>query len=261
MIRPTARIDVSPVATYYGQLAAALRQDTPRTVRMEAAATVRRAMQMVTSASVADIKRSALYSGVSRFVEGGKIGGTTSVGTRSKKFGQQWMVRRDLGRVMPMSIWSGKLGALPNHTRQGWHASDADWALYKAAWAKDVAQTKKDIARRLGARGLTAKSWLDILEKIHGGQTQGVAAFIFRARPINAARQRVTGFASGRGEGTPNFELTVTNTSGIAIATGGDRKLASAITIRRKFFMDSLRKGFLADARFVARSYPWAKVN
>lgn len=261
MIRPTAKVDVSPVASYYGQLAAALRQDIPKTVRMEAAATVRRAMQFVASASSADIKAGALRDGVSKFSADSRIGGTTSIGKRSKVYGRQWMVRYDIARVLPMSIWSGKLGPLADHTGQGWRAPDADWQKYKAAWMKDIAETRENMRRRQGARGLTAKSWLDILEKIGAGQTQGVTAFIFRARPINTAKQRVTSFATAKGEGSANFELTVTNTSGIAIATGGDRKLASAITIRRKFFMDSMRKGFLADARFVARNYPWAKVS
>lgn len=256
----TARIDVSPVGTYYGQLAAMVRQDMPRTVRFEAAATVRRAMQLVTSAKVSDVRQRALKTGVSSFREAGSFGGTTSIGKRSKVYGQQWMVGMRGGKVMPMGRWNGGLGALQDHTGQGWRASDADWARLKAMWAKDAAETKKLIAQRVGARGITAKSWYDMLIKINAGQTDGIAAFVTRARPISG-RNRPVAFVGGSGEGSASYTLTVTNTSGVAIATGGARKLASAITIRRKFFMDSLEKGFFFDAKFVARNYPWVKVS
>jgi hypothetical protein len=262
MIQPRAHVNVQPYASYMGQLAAALRQSNAKTIRFEAAATVRRAMQMQKSSSVAQVKKDALNSGVSRFPgDDGRIAGSTSVAKRSRIFGRQWMIRYDIARVLPMSIWSGKLGPLANHTGQGWRAIESDWTRYKAAWARDVVETKRNIQRRLGARGLTAKSWLEIIEKIGAGEAQGIAEFIRRARPINPAKRRPTGFASTKGEGNANVQVTVINTSGLAIAAGGERKLASAITIRRKFFMDSFNKGFLSDARFVARNYPWAKVS
>jgi hypothetical protein len=49
--------------------------------------------------------------------------------------------------------------------------------------------------------------------------------------------------------------------SGLALATGGASKLASAITIRRAFFLRSMQKGLYDDARFIARNYPWAAVK
>lgn len=260
-MRFTAKIDTRPIGTYYGQLAVVVRQSLPKTIRFEAAATVRRAMKMVDSAPVAKIRQGALYAGVAKFSADSRVGGTTSVGRRSALFGRQWLVRYDIARVMPMSIWGGKLTPMQNHTGQGWRAPDTDWLRFKSAWMADIKETKAYIQRRLGARGLTAKSWLEIMEKIGAGQMDGVASFVKRARPINAARKRVTSFALSQGEGTPNFELTIVNASGIAIKTGGHRKLASAISIRRKFFADSLRKGFFDDARFVARNYPWAVVK
>jgi len=260
-MRFTARINTQPVSSYYAQLAAMLRKDLPTTVRYEAAATVRRAMQFVTSSSASKVKEQALKKGVSRWSSDGRIGGSTSVSKRASKFGQQWLVRYDTARVMPMSLWSGALGPLAEHTGQGWKTNDADWNRYKAGWAQDVKETKQDMKLRQGARGLTAKSYFDIIQAIGVGQTGGsVASFIQRARPIGGKSRRV-GFAIATGANTSQFNLTVVNTSGIAIKTDGQRKLNSAITIRRKFFMDSMRKNFFFDAKFVARNYPWAKVS
>jgi hypothetical protein len=238
-----------------------LKQDIPRTVRFEAAATVRKAMQFVTSSTVSKVKEQALKKGVSRFSADGRIGGSTSVSKRSSKFGQQWLVRYDIAAALPMSIWSGTLNPLADHTGQGWRVSDADWNRYKFGWARDMKDTALDIKARVGARGLTAKSWYEIIKAIGAGDSVGnVPAFVQRARPISG-RSRGVGFAVSTGDNTSQFQLTVINTSGIAVKTGGERKLASAITIRRKFFLDSLKKNFFFDARFVAKNYKWAKVS
>lgn len=236
-----------------------LRQDLPKTLRMEAAATVRRAMQMQQSSKVSDVRRRGLLKGVARFTEGGTVGGSTSVGKRSKVFGRQWMVRRDLGRVMPMSLWTGGLTPLRDHTGEGWKAKDSDWLKFKAAWARDIAQTKKSIAARVGARGIAARSYFEILIALGNGDSS-VASFVKRARPISG-KMRTVGMAHTFGENSASPSVVVTNTSGVAIATGGQRKLNSAITIRRAFFMRAMSKGFFFNAKFVARNYPWAKVS
>ncbi len=259
-MRITGTVNVAPVGTYFSQLASVVRQDIPRTVRFEAAATIRRAMQFFASSKVSDVKNRALKSGVAEFREAGSFGGTTSIGRRSSVYGQQWMVGVRGRPPMPMSLWSGGLGALQDHTGQGNRATDSDWNRFKSMWAKDATKTKQAIKDRAGARGITAKSWFDILVKLNSGQTEGVASFITRARPISG-RARPVAFVGGQGEGSANYQLTVVNTSGLAVATGGERKLASAITIRRKFFMDSLEKGYFDDAKFVARHYPWVKVS
>lgn len=258
-MRITASVDVAPVGTYYAQLAVMLRQSLPRTLRFEAAATVRRAMQMQKSSSVADVRRRGLLKGVARFVEGGAIGGSTSIGKRSRVFGRQWMIRRDLGRVMPMSIWGGRLTPLADNTGQGWRARDADWMRFKAAWVRDMAETKKSIAARVGARGITAKSYYEMLLALGVGDPVA-AAFIKRARPISG-RMRPVGFAQTFGANSSQPVVVVTNTSGVAIATKGQRKLNSAISIRRAAFMNAMEKGLFFDAKFVARNYPWAKVS
>lgn len=255
----TAKVDVTPVNTYYAQLASMLRQSLPRTIRFEAAATVRRAMQMQKSSSVDSVRRAATLKGVAKFTEGGPIGGTTSVGKRSKVFGRQWMVRRDIGRVMPMSLWEERLAPLKDRTGQGWHARDADWMRFKAAWARDIAMTKKSITAKLGARGITAKSYFDILVALNTGAPVA-ASFIQRARPISG-RMRQVGFAQTFGENTSQPMVVVTNTSGVAIATSGQRKLNSAISIRRAAFMKAMEKDLFFDMKFVARNYPWAKVS
>ncbi len=262
----TGKLNASgPIGSYYGQLAAMLRKEIPTTVRFEAAATVRRAMQMVKSSKVTAVKERALKKGVARFRTEG-VGGSVDVGKKSR-FGQIWMVgAAGNGFTVPIGEWDGSLGPLQDHQRatggaDGWHTSDANWTMVKAAWAANARETKKKIQAKLGARGITAKSWYEILQKIGAGDpSAGVPAYVQRARPINGI-SRGAGFAVATGEGTSQFQITVINTSGTAIATGGERKLNAAIAMRRAAFMNAMNKNLFFDAKFVARNYPWAKVT
>lgn len=257
----TAKVDVKPVQTYYGELATVLRQSLPRTLKNEAAATVKKAMSLVKSSRIADVKAKAMRSGVASFRDyEASFGGTTSVGKRSKQIGRQWMVGMDGGKVMPMSLWNGTLGPLTDHTGYGWRANNEDWARYKAQWNKNAKKVRESIKARVAARGLTLKSWYDILLLLNSNQAATVSAFAQRARPISGKTRKV-GFAMELGGGSAQPQVVITNTSGIAIATGGERKLASAIASRRKFFRDSFEKGFYTDAKFIAKNYPWAKVT
>jgi len=271
----TAKLDATPVKTYFGELAIILKQSLPDTIRGEGAAIVRKAMSFQAYSKIAEVKERALKKGVASFRIAAGFGGTTNVSKRRGEFGSQWMVGRKGGKPMPMGMWDGTLGAIRDGKRSsgttgngvnkirtkrqtnGWYAPAADWARYKAAWAADAEDTKKRIADRLAARGLAAKSWLEIIDKINAG-SDDAAAFIRRARPISNKSRSVAGVVQ-TGAGTANYQLTIINASGIAIASGGQRKLATAITIRRKFFMDKLRAGFFDDAKFVARNYKWAR--
>ena len=283
-MRITAKVNVAPVKSYFNDLAASLHRTLPETIRMEAAAVVRRAMQMVAYSKVSEVRERALRKGVASFRIGAGFGGTTNVGKRSSEKGRQWMVGRRGGKPMPMGHWDGNLGPLmdgkkssgtkgkkltrsksPIYKRRksnGWRAPDADWAKFKAAWTQDIADTKKRIKDRVGARGLTAKSWMDIIIKLHAGDNMsGIPDFVRRARPIASQKQREVTEVYHNGQGTSHYTLTVENDSGIAIATRGQSKLDSAISIRRKFFVNSLKKNLYEDAAFVGRYYPWAKVS
>lgn len=270
-MRVTASVNVAPVGTYYAQLATMLRQDLPKTLRMEAAATVRRAMQMQKHSSVAVARRNGINKGIARFYDGGGIGGSVNVTGRGRwGKGVMWArdLRGDTARFIPIGYWNGKLTPLADHQGKlfgrwpnpgGWHMPDADWMKVKQAWKRQIEFTKKNVAARLAARGLTAKSYLEILEKLNAGAIS-VPSFVQRAKPISG-KSRAVGFAQTFGERSSQPMVEVSNTSGVAIATGGQRKLNAAIAIRRAFFMRAMSEGFFFDAKFVARNYPWAKVS
>jgi hypothetical protein len=137
---------------------------------------------------------------------------------------------------------------------------DEDWNNFKRLWYEDMKDTDDRIKDRLAARGITARSWLEIIDKLQSGYAEGIPDFVRRARPISNRTRTVAGVIA-TGEKTNNFELTVVNGSGLASATGGERKLESAISARRRFFMNSLDKGFYSDAKFVAKYHPWAVVK
>ena len=280
----SAKLDTTPVKTYFGELAIILKKSLPDTIRGEGAAIVRKAMSFQKHAKIAEVKARALKKGVASFRIAAGFGGTTNVSQRRGEFGRQWMVGRKGGKPMPMGMWDGKLSMPRDGKRSsgttgkklqrskngvnkirtkrqtnGWYAPAADWARFKSAWAADAADTKKRIADRLAARGLAAKSWLEIIDKINAGNND-VASFIRRARPISNKSRTVAGVVQ-TGEGSSAYQMTIVNASGIAVAAGGQRKLATAISIRRKFFIDKLRAGFFDDAKFVARNYKWASVK
>lgn len=263
-MRITAKLDTAPVGTYYGQLAAALRQSQPRTIRMEAAATVRKAMQLqpVRPPTAAQISLSARRKAVARFYDGGAIGGSINVSRRRGVPGMAWLVRKDLGRAQPLYLlWdgAGQLPAPVDHQGRGTRVSDANWAKWKAAYSRAIAYARKQEQARLGARGLTQKSWFDLITKIADGEPMNTPALVMRARPVKGGSRTVA--AAIAAQTRTSFSLSVVNDSGLAVATGGQRKLNTAISIRRKFFLDSLNKGFLSDASFVARNYKWAAVS
>ena len=279
-MRIKSKVNVAPVKSYFNDLAASLHRTLPETIRMEAAAVVRRAMQMVAYSKVSEVKDRALRKGVASFRPAGMrpFGGTTNVGKRNSDQYRQWMVGRDpssSGRydkksarkkhVMPMGYWSGGFNGPTDGQRSsgnkgkkltrsksriykrrqsnGWRAPDGDWAKFKAAWSQDIADTKKRIKDRVGARGLTAKSWLDIIIKLHAGDNMsGIPDFVRRARPIASQKAREVTDVYHNGQGTSHYTLTVENDSGIAIATRGQSKLDSAISIRRKFFVNRLKE-------------------
>ena len=283
-MKATASLNVEPVRSYFAELAVYLKKSIPDTIRGEAAEIVRKAMSMQKHSKIAEVKARALRKGVASFRIAAGFGGTTNVSNRKGQLGRQWMVGRKGGKPMPMGIWAGNLSPLldgqkspgtkgkrlnrsKNGTRvfkskhsDGWRAPASDWAKYKQAWAKDIEDTKKRIKDRLAARGITAKSWLEILDKIHGSDSGSVPDFVRRARPISNKSRTVAAVVE-TGKGSSQFQITVVNASGVAIAAGGARKLASAISIRRAFFKRNMEKGFMFDAKFIARNYKWAKVG
>lgn len=260
-VRITAKLDTAPVGSYYGQLAAALRQSQPRTIRMEAAATVRKAMQLqpVKPKSEGEIIKSARNRAVSSFYDGGAIGG--SINIKKGVPGFAWLVDKRVGRARPLYLMrTGDGLPMPMDSQgTGTHLLDSDWFKWREAYIRAVKYAAKMQRARLGARGLTQKSWFELLVKIANGEPVNVPDAVMRARPVKGGSRTVVGVIAS--QASASFSLTVVNSSGIAAATGGQRKLNTAISIRRKFFLDSLNKGFLSDARFIARNYKWATVS
>jgi hypothetical protein len=288
----TATVDVKPVETFFGQLAVVLRKNVPETIRGEVKHIIRATMRMQKHSDLAGVRARAFKKGVATFRQNGyaSFGGTTNVSGRRGEYGRQWMVgRKDTKKAIPMGWFnpsSGKFAPLadgsrtggtkgmkldrsPNgvnrlrakhRSRNGWRVKDEDWARFKQIWAINQAKVKDRIKDRVAARGITARSWLEIIDKLQSGDAEGIPDFVRRARPISNRSRTIAGVIA-TGERTNNFELTVVNGSGLASATGGERKLQSAISARRRFFMTNLDKGFYADAKFVAKYHPWASVK
>ena len=106
-MRITAKVNVAPVKSYFNDLAASLHRTLPETIRMEAAAVVRRAMQMVAYSKVSEVRERALRKGVASFRIGAGFGGTTNVGKRSSEKGRQWLLgRRAEGNEVRFGLWT-----------------------------------------------------------------------------------------------------------------------------------------------------------
>jgi hypothetical protein len=240
----------------------------------------------------AEVQARAFKKGVASFrgSGGSSFGGTTNVSGRRGEYGRQWMVgRRGTKKAIPMGWFnpdSGRFAFLQNgsskggtkgmklnrspngvnrlrakhRSRNGWRVKEDDWNNFKRTWYEDMQDTDDRIRDRLAARGITARSWLEVIQKLQSGDAEGIPDFVRRARPISNRSRTIAGVIA-TGERTNNFEITVLNFSGLASATGGQRKLESAISARRRFFMQHLDNGFYSDAKFVAKYHPWASVK
>lgn len=263
-MKVTASVDVTPVASYYGALSISLRQSLPDTIRSEAGATVLRVIQMTKSGSASRLRKITTYRNMSHIPSVGRTGASINMGVKqTAKWGrdQVWMRMGDRKIAVPMGRWNRKATYRPPpHDGLGWRMPDDRWREFVAAFAAHRPRVKQAIDRALAARGLTQKSWVGILEKIGAPEVGKVAEYIKRARPVKG-QPRTVAFAAMAGANTSLPELTIANTSGLAIASGGASKLSAAMSIRQKFFERSLERGFFEDARFIARNYPWAEVK
>lgn len=290
-MKATGFVDVAPVRSYFAELASYTRRTLPEVIRMEGAAIVRSAMKMQKHSKIPEVKARAFKKGIASFrISPGSFGGTTNVSKRKGEPGRQWMVAiKGRSKPAPMGWFDlstqslstlkdggkspGTKGMKLNRSkngvnkiragvrsRNGWHVKNEDWQKFKQLWKDDMADTKKRIKDRLSSRGLTAKSWMEIIEKIHGADTSGIPDFVRRARPISNKSRTVAAVVE-TGANTPNFQMTVVNGSGVAAAARGADKLASAISRRREYFMRNVREGFVFGAKNLKAKYPWARVE
>jgi hypothetical protein len=254
----TVRLDPPRFENYYQQLAVVLRQSLPRTLRFEAAATVARAMKMTKTARVPLIRRSAAIAGIRDKMPSGTIRNSVNTGSKGGQEGLLWGFSTKTNRAFALGVWDFKTKRFLTRRPASGGFSHVSRTLADV-WKKKMVLVALNIELKLEARGIDQKSWYGIIEKLGNNQVQ-VPEFVRRARPING-RVRTVSFAATEGANTPKPVVVIANTSGVASATGGSRKLASAITIRRKFFRNSMKKGFFEDAKFVAKNYKWATVS
>jgi antitoxin component of MazEF toxin-antitoxin module len=246
-----------------GQLAAVLNQSMEKTVRMEGVAVIKRAMQMVgKSQPAAKIELSARESIIKRFGSGKQAGSVNRFSNkRGAEGGFAWLINRTNGKVMPMGrVWSGEaLGTPADRNGGGWETSDERWLEFKRQYYDAAKKEKQVVSARLGARDLTKKSWLELMQKVAGTEPVKLDQRIMRATPVKGGSRTVAS-ALGAKSGS-SFTLTVANDSGIAAKQDGQRKLLTAIQIRRAFFTKSFERGFYSDAKFLARNHKWLKVE
>ena len=245
----TAKLDIQPLKSYYQELAAELRRDLPSVLRGEAAATVNKVLEMSKSrASVSKVKDKGWRRVYGRVDNGGKIVLTTNSGRRGGQRDFVWG-KADGQKAFPIGLLSNKRLTGPMQKKMG--------GTLVGVWAGEANDAKHEMDAMVNARGLTQKSWYAIIEKLAAG-TYNVADFIRRARPVKG-NSRTVGFAATTGENTSSPVVTIANTSGLAVITGGERKLQSAISIRRAFFMRNLRTGMFATFEKASRAYPFIR--
>ncbi len=255
-MKVTAFVDVEPVRSYMDQLAIVLKQSNARTIRMEAMAIVLSAMTIGKTKKFSDdeIEESARRRALRRFPTGAINSGKRG-GVRGRAFA---VINAKARRLYDME--ENGYPAPIDSVGKGAHLTDAEWATWKSEYVAACERAKKSAVDRKAARFLTAKSWFELMVKIaEGGDVKGYRDAIKRARPVGGKSRDVVAAVPMK-TGTL-FSLTVVNSSGIVIANNGQRYLNTAIARRRKFFLNSLEKGFLSDAKFLQKYYPWAVVS
>ncbi len=256
------------------ELAQTVRVDWRRVVRSEGASVLRVAASMERIAKIKDIKLQTNERVMHRQSTGvNKM--TINTGKRQGERGFMWFTdgravasRRSPNhghtpRFFPIGVYQfGANTFFPTPYR----FPDVTWESAKLLFDLGLEKSRKDTAAGLRARGVTTKSWVEMLEAIPGQTLEATApksanvpSFVKNALSRRGPRRQ--GFAVV-GESTSGpYTVTCINTSPIAVKRGGQQKIEAAIRIREGAFIQALRHGVFDDAKALAQHYPGLTVS
>lgn len=130
------------------------------------------------------------------------------------------------------------------------------WTYPAELWQQLVDHRERDLAYRLGARGLSKKTWLQIADRLNIILSK-VPNYVRKATWGNRNPVLGDGAAEITGKGV---SFILKNISDTVIYTGGAAKIAAAVAGRTKFFNENLSRGVFDDVKQIAAKYPGVQV-
>jgi hypothetical protein len=134
------------------------------------------------------------------------------------------------------------------------------WTEANTMFQYGLARMSEETRKSLAARGITQKSWVEMLESIPGQTLDNTAP---KSARINAATLKAVSRAGPRRQGYAVdsnsglfYELSCYNTSSIAVKHKGIEKIQAAIRIREAAFRQAAKHGVFSDAKAIAQRYP-----
>lgn len=123
-------------------------------------------------------------------------------------------------------------------------------------WAKLMDLKKKRVQRRIMARGLLKKSWIQVAEKI-GIALEGVAGYVAGAN--SGGRDYPEDTKGGQRRSISNFEIwgVIERVYDWRII----KALSASMRARINYFRTNLKKGVFLKGKEIARRYPGLYVN
>lgn len=125
-------------------------------------------------------------------------------------------------------------------------------------WAEMERRLEESLRRKLAARGLSKRAWLELGIKIQ--------------QPIEAPAQVTRAVSPGghtgedsvkatRGQNGKGYEITIENDSPLIRYSGGAQAFFAAVVGRRKYFERNVALGVFDDLKKVAARYPGLEVS
>lgn len=230
-------VNASKFNDYTKKLATALKADLPDVIKSEAASVLKIAANRTGVAKATEVREQTRVRVMKRMSNGS---GLITVN-----------IKRNRGRVWYQPSESRQwqiIGTYPFRgkrlIRNGWKIDKSDWLEARKLWAEQGSKLPHEIRMALESRGLTAKSWLDVIQTL-GFSPLAVpprgpkrVTNAINAKPRRGPR-RMNGASSSSGDGTSRFVLMVQNLSPLAVRNNGKSVLSGAIRTRAAAFRNA----------------------
>jgi hypothetical protein len=188
--------------------------------------------------------------------EVGKVLEKTLEYTRSASAGK---IKHRYDEFVPMGIDAFS----PKHTRRFGNLRGGNLIYYMgnryppALWSALRARRASLIKRKLAARGLAKRSWLEIANML--GITIKFPGYVASATPQTG--QTYNNVSANEQTTKTGVSISIENAQPTVNAIGGGRALSRAIQGRIKYFEKNAEHAVFADVAKIAKAYPGIKVK
>ena len=260
-MKTNVKINTKPLENYFERLSTRWgKQQMPLIVQGETVKILMTCVKKQKSAKIKTLTRSGLLRGYNR--SSGSGDEFISINTGKKK-GRKDLVwysyKNNEGKRVykPVGKWNENT-TLPAHNLKAGNLSNDRLDNYKTKWAELSSIAKIESNKARNSRGSTAKSWYEIITRITKTPPK-IASYIIKAKRRDG--KSGLGNASMGFSRKNQYNITATNSSGLAIKTGGQKLVNFAISSRRAFWNRAFKNGWDKNTKFVSSNAPFIKLS